>query len=159
MAEGVNRTFQSGPAGCESVDCLSPCHLSCETCRAIIDATEHPMSIIIIGIGDANFGAMHGLDGDGGYALSVGRKTAKRDIVQFVPFNEHRNGPTLAAEVLKELPDQICEYMMCGLCCDAMHSVQACLRQPILFFHSEALTCSADYNSGTGIDFYPASAF
>lgn len=75
------------------------------------------MSIIIIGIGEADFGAMHGLDSDGGNALSVGRKTAKRDIVQFVPFNEHRFGSTLAAEVLKELPDQICEYMMCDLGC------------------------------------------
>lgn len=73
------------------------------------------MSLIIIGIGDADFGAMKDLDGDGGYGLSVGRFSAKRDIVQFVPFNDHRgNSTALAAEVLKELPDQICDYMMCG---------------------------------------------
>lgn len=75
------------------------------------------MSIIIIGIGEADFDTMQGLDSDGGYALSVGHKSAKRDIVQFVPFNQHRgNSTALAAEVLKELPDQICEFMTCGCC-------------------------------------------
>jgi hypothetical protein len=45
----------------------------------------------------------------------MGQPSLRADIVQFVPFNVFRgNGVALAAEVLKELPDQICDYMKCG---------------------------------------------
>jgi copine 5/8/9 len=86
---------------------------SVSLCRAIIEASQQPMSIIIIGIGNADFGVMNSFDSDG-TALAQGGAVAARDIVQFVPFNVFRgNGVALAAEVLKELPDQICDYMKC----------------------------------------------
>lgn len=53
------------------------------TKQAIIDASHHPLSIIIVGVGAADFSEMHELDSDDAL-LSAGGKTAVRDIVQFV---------------------------------------------------------------------------
>ena len=82
-----------------------------KTTTAIVDAAYLPLSIIIIGIGNADFGKMEILDGDQGLYDSSGRK-AKRDLVQFVPFNKFKGNPLkLAENVLEELPTQLCEYM------------------------------------------------
>lgn len=82
-----------------------------ESAAAIIDAAYLPLSIIIIGIGNADFGKMEYLDGDDGLIDNAGRK-AKRDLVQFVPFNKYKGNPAkLAESVLEELPTQLCEYM------------------------------------------------
>ncbi|XP_023339050.1 copine-3 [Eurytemora carolleeae] len=54
-----------------------------ETKQAIIAASALPMSIIIIGVGEADFSEMEELDCDGGLLSSHGHN-AKRDIVQFV---------------------------------------------------------------------------
>ena len=81
------------------------------TKKAIVDSSHLPLSIIIIGIGNANFDNMDILDGDEGLWDSSGRK-AQRDLVQFVPFNKFAGDPTaLAAHVLEELPTQLTEYM------------------------------------------------
>lgn len=81
------------------------------TKKAIVDSSHLPLSIIIIGIGNANFDNMDILDGDDGLWDSSGRK-AQRDLVQFVPFNKFAGDPTaLAAHVLEELPTQVEEYM------------------------------------------------
>lgn len=59
-----------------------------------------PLSIIIVGIGSANFENMDKLDGDNGLYNSKGKKAA-RDIVQFVPFrNVGMNPDILAKELL-----------------------------------------------------------
>ena len=81
------------------------------TITAIVAAAKLPMSIIIIGVGNADFGEMEMLDGDG-HALRDSRgETAARDIVQFVPFKVfHNNDQALAKEVLAELPHQVVEY-------------------------------------------------
>ena len=50
---------------------------------AIIEASSQPMSIIIIGVGNADFSAMDALDSDKQLLTCMG-KTASRDIVQFV---------------------------------------------------------------------------
>ena len=82
-----------------------------KSAAAIVDAAYLPLSIIIIGIGNADFGKMEYLDGDNGLVDSDGRK-AKRDLVQFVPFNKFKGNPgKLAESVLEELPTQLCEYM------------------------------------------------
>lgn len=44
-----------------------------------------PLSIIIVGVGNADFGMMEQLDGDNGLYDGRGNRAA-RDIVQFVPF-------------------------------------------------------------------------
>ena len=56
-----------------------------QTIDKLIQATELPLSIIIVGVGNANFENMSRLDGDNGLFGSNGVR-ARRDIVQFVPF-------------------------------------------------------------------------
>ena len=46
------------------------------------------MSIIIVGVGQADFTAMNILDGDDGVLKGTGGQPVPRDIVQFVPFRE-----------------------------------------------------------------------
>lgn len=58
-----------------------------KTIDLLIQAANLPLSIIIVGVGNADFSNMSRLDGDGGLYSSKGVK-AMRDIVQFVPFRE-----------------------------------------------------------------------
>lgn len=51
----------------------------------IVQNANLPCSIVIVGIGNANFENMQVLDGDGGLIGSTGKK-CPRDIVQFVPY-------------------------------------------------------------------------
>uniref|UniRef100_A0A7N8X0W5 Copine Va n=1 Tax=Mastacembelus armatus TaxID=205130 RepID=A0A7N8X0W5_9TELE len=89
-----------------------------QTKEAIVNAAKLPMSIIIVGVGQAEFDAMVELDGDDVRISSRG-KLAERDIVQFVPFRDYmdRTGnhvlsmARLAKDVLAEIPDQLISYM------------------------------------------------
>lgn len=56
-----------------------------------MQASKLPMSIIIVGVGNADFAAMEFLDGDNRRLRSHTGEEAARDIVQFVPFREFRN--------------------------------------------------------------------
>jgi hypothetical protein len=84
--------------------------------QAIVEASTLPMSIVIVGIGNADFTGMDKLDADDAALQSVGRKAA-RDIVQFVNFQKllDRNPATasylLAKEILTEVPSQLISYM------------------------------------------------
>ncbi|NXU81592.1 CPNE2 protein, partial [Oreotrochilus melanogaster] len=83
-----------------------------ETRDAVVQASKLPMSIIIVGVGNADFAAMEFLDGDSRVLRSQTGEEAPRDIVQFVPFRDFRNAPkeTLAKAVLAELPQQVVQY-------------------------------------------------
>ncbi|XP_069012767.1 copine-8 [Embiotoca jacksoni] len=89
-----------------------------QTKESIVNASCLPMSIIIVGVGPAEFDAMVELDGDEIRISSRGRY-AERDIVQFVPFRDYidRTGnhilsmARLAKDVLAEIPDQFLSYM------------------------------------------------
>ncbi|XP_041817047.1 copine-3-like isoform X2 [Chelmon rostratus] len=83
-----------------------------ETRNAIVNASRLPMSIIIVGVGGADFSAMEFLDGDDGNLRSATGEAAMRDIVQFVPFRQFQNAGTaaLAQSVLAELPDQVASF-------------------------------------------------
>ncbi|XP_012867862.1 PREDICTED: LOW QUALITY PROTEIN: copine-3 [Dipodomys ordii] len=83
-----------------------------ETRQAIVNAAKLPMSIIIVGVGGADFSAMEFLDGDGGSLRSPSGEVAIRDIVQFVPFRQFQNAPkeALAQCVLAEIPQQVVGY-------------------------------------------------
>lgn len=89
-----------------------------QTKRAIINASALPISIIIVGVGNADFDAMDELDSDE-VRLSAEGRYAERDIVQFVPLNRFlaNNGPfiksqaDLAKEVLAEVPMQLTSFM------------------------------------------------
>eukprot|EP00753_Platysulcus_tardus_P012741 PLAT3532.3.p1 GENE.PLAT3532.3~~PLAT3532.3.p1 ORF type:complete len:575 (-),score=322.82 PLAT3532.3:1822-3546(-) len=79
------------------------------TIDTIVEASELPLSIIIVGVGRADFSSMEALDGDGGLLRSSSGKVAKRDIVQFVPFRDYVAGDSsrLAKDTLKEVPEQL----------------------------------------------------
>ncbi|ETE65722.1 Copine-2, partial [Ophiophagus hannah] len=83
-----------------------------ETRHAVVQASRLPMSIIIIGVGNADFAAMEFLDADNRMLRSYTGEEAVRDIVQFVPFREFRSAPkeTLAKAVLAELPQQVVQF-------------------------------------------------
>nr|XP_006001272.1 PREDICTED: copine-9 [Latimeria chalumnae] len=89
-----------------------------QTKEAIVKAASLPMSIIIIGVGPAEFDAMEELDGDEVRISSRGCY-AERDIVQFVPFRDYidRSGnqvlsmARLAKDVLAEIPEQLLSFM------------------------------------------------
>ncbi|XP_017553262.1 copine-9 [Pygocentrus nattereri] len=89
-----------------------------QTKEAVVNASALPMSIIIVGVGPAEFDAMEELDGDDVRVSSRGR-FAERDIVQFVPFRDYidRSGnqvlsmARLAKDVLAEIPDQLLSFM------------------------------------------------
>ena len=57
-----------------------------DTKRAIVYASTLPYSIIIVGVGSADFSAMDALDCDTGLLRDQDGHVAQRDIVQFVPF-------------------------------------------------------------------------
>lgn len=67
-----------------------------ETRQAIVNAAKLPMSIIIVGVGGADFSAMEFLDSDSGALRSPSGEVANRDIVQFVPFRQFQNVSTAA---------------------------------------------------------------
>uniref|UniRef100_A0A8B9DB13 Copine 7 n=1 Tax=Anser cygnoides TaxID=8845 RepID=A0A8B9DB13_ANSCY len=83
-----------------------------DTREAIVRASYLPMSIIIVGVGNADFTDMQILDGDDGVLRSPRGEPVLRDIVQFVPFREFKNAsPTALAKcVLAEVPKQVVEY-------------------------------------------------
>lgn len=82
-----------------------------QTINLVCELSEMPCSIIIIGVGNADFSSMEALDGDGGRLRNSAGVPAARDIVQFVEFNEGMRRGNLAEQVLKEVPGQVCSYM------------------------------------------------
>lgn len=77
-----------------------------QTKRAISAASDAPLSIVIVGVGNANFRVMQDLDDFLGGAGGSGR-----DIVQFVEFSNHStNRSSLTRATLEEIPDQVVDY-------------------------------------------------
>ncbi|KAG5189453.1 Copine-domain-containing protein [Tribonema minus] len=95
------------------------------TVDAIVGASHLPLSIIIVGVGNADFKSMEVLDGDDAALVSSSGVRAQRDIVQFVPMRQvaSRGEHAIAKEVsqkdqsltrmcvLAEIPDQVVAYM------------------------------------------------
>ncbi|KFP69593.1 Copine-4, partial [Acanthisitta chloris] len=94
-----------------------------DTREAIVHASHLPMSVIIVGVGNADFSDMQMLDGDDGILRSPKGEPVLRDIVQFVPFRnfKHVNAcvfyhflqaspAALAKSVLAEVPNQVVDY-------------------------------------------------
>jgi len=83
-----------------------------DTIDMIVKLGEHPCSIIIIGIGDADFANMDILDADD-MELVDSHKNKARDIIQFVRFGKYsKDDGQLAEQVLGEVPEQFVEYML-----------------------------------------------
>ena len=85
------------------------------TMVAIIKASSLPVSIIIVGVGDADFTEMNALDSDD-RLLRHGNLVATRDIVQFVELRKFVSGAfwskeLLAKNILAEIPTQLSSWM------------------------------------------------
>eukprot|EP00741_Cyanophora_paradoxa_P024154 tig00021742_g23328.t1 len=83
------------------------------TVREIVHASSLPLSIVIVGVGSADFSNMDILDADD-EPLRADGKVMENDIVQFVPFRDfkgHGAHQKLAKEVLAEIPTQFLTYM------------------------------------------------
>ena len=92
-----------------------------QTRDKIVEASYLPISIIIVGIGKADFTLMNQLDGDEFPVENSRGEKWKRDIVQFVEFETFKKsgkinyGTDLTEEVLKEIPTQVEQYFQrCG---------------------------------------------
>ena len=83
-----------------------------QTIDQIVRASGLPLSIIIVGVGNANFDSMEQLDADVEPLFSQqARIYQSRDITQFVPFRNYKHDyQSLAREVLREIPGQLVRY-------------------------------------------------
>ncbi|XP_071692312.1 protein BONZAI 1-like [Rutidosis leptorrhynchoides] len=84
-----------------------------ETMDALVKASDLPLSILIVGVGGADFKEMEILDADKGEKLkSTTGRVASRDIVQFVPFRDVQGEEmSVVQSLLAELPSQFLTYM------------------------------------------------
>ena len=74
-----------------------------QTKEAISAASDAPLSVVIVGIGNADFTAMQELDDF--------MASAARDIVQFVKFSDHAHDrSSLTKATLEEIPNQLVDY-------------------------------------------------
>jgi hypothetical protein len=82
-----------------------------KTIDEIVEASYLPISLIIIGVGSADFFNMNILDADDNPLKSSNGKIQERDNVQFVEYTKYEgNYDKLAEEVLEEIPLQIQQY-------------------------------------------------
>lgn len=75
-----------------------------KTKEHLIAASKDPLSVVIVGIGDADFTGMEFLDAfdpnsDDGH-----------DITKFVRFNDYKSYNALTEAVLDEIPDQLVDF-------------------------------------------------
>ncbi|PSS07616.1 Protein BONZAI like [Actinidia chinensis var. chinensis] len=84
-----------------------------ETKDALVTASDLPLSILIVGVGGADFKEMEILDADKNEKLeSSNGRIASRDIVQFVPLQDVQSGEVSVVQtLLAELPSQFLSYM------------------------------------------------
>ncbi|KAG2694920.1 hypothetical protein I3760_08G166500 [Carya illinoinensis] len=82
---------------------------------ALVKASDLPLSILIVGVGGADFGQMDVLDANKGQRLESSTDlVATRDIVQFVPMQDVHGGHIFVVQaLLEDLPRQFLTYMRC----------------------------------------------
>ena len=74
------------------------------TIDALVEGSFYPLSVIIIGIGNADFSKMIELDGDDNPLISRKGVKRQRDLVQFVPFSKFEGDEEkLTNEILEEI--------------------------------------------------------
>jgi hypothetical protein len=75
-----------------------------ETKQHLISASKDPLSVVIVGIGEADFQGMEFLD-----AFDT-QTDDGRDITKFVRFNDYKSYNALTEAVLDEIPDQLVDF-------------------------------------------------
>ena len=87
-------------------------HDDSESRATLVELSDYPCSIIIIGVGDGDFSDMVALDSDKKKLKDDDGNVTFRDIVQFVPFSEAVKQHRLGERVLEELPRQFVDHMI-----------------------------------------------
>lgn len=88
-----------------------------ETVSLIVEASDKPLSIIIVGVGYESFLKMENLDGDQKALRNKKGVEWKRDIVQFVRFRNFKlNLHHFTEKALEEVPLQLIKYMESRKC-------------------------------------------
>jgi len=80
-----------------------------QTLACITKASRLPMSLIIIGVGNADFSTMDRLDGDGKLLKDDNGVACVRDMVQFVALRDYTDRNLFTKDMLIELPNQVTE--------------------------------------------------
>ena len=113
------------------------------TKRTLQSVADAPLSIVIVGIGNADFSAMKFLDD------FEKRNDFNRDIVQFVEFRHHEHDRTsLTRATLDEIPDQLVNFFtQRGIMPqpDANFSTSKIIVEDVNE-HEEEIDLSMDYN-------------
>lgn len=86
--------------------------------NALVRASEYPISIIIVGIGEGNFEEMENLNKDDNQIINSNGDKIKRDFIQFCLLNKYNHKDNnqvklygkLVNEVLSEIPRQVEEF-------------------------------------------------
>mmetsp|Transcript_16283 Transcript_16283/g.16215 ORF Transcript_16283/g.16215 Transcript_16283/m.16215 type:complete len:267 (+) Transcript_16283:818-1618(+) len=84
-----------------------------QTVELLQEASKYPISVIVVGVGDADFSNMNSLDSDTGL-LRANKQSdpTMRDLVQFVPYRQLMSTPQILSDkILEELPEQFETYM------------------------------------------------
>ena len=70
-----------------------------ETQATLLEVSDNPLSIVIVGIGDGDFSGIEELEKNDG-----------RDIVKFVQFSDYKSFNALTEAVLDMIPEQLVQY-------------------------------------------------
>ena len=82
-----------------------------ETIDVLVDMSNMPVSIVIVGVGEADFSKMDLLDGDTVPLVSARTgHNLTRDSVQFVRHHDYTDSEALVQAALSEIPKQVGEY-------------------------------------------------
>jgi len=121
------------------------------TTRAIVEASDLPLAIIIVGVGSADFEKMDILESDGA-PLSWNGREEIRDIVEFVPFERFRRNPQLLAErTLMKLPSDVTS-------CMALHNIAPGVPLPVSQPYSQGVPLQMPPSGGPLAQPSPTSA-
>jgi len=81
------------------------------TIDLLVEIAHLPISIVLVGVGNHDFSAMEKLDGDKKWLRNSKKKLTKRDIVNFVDFEECAHDPEkLMKRILEEFPEQFMSF-------------------------------------------------
>jgi hypothetical protein len=112
------------------------------TAACLSQASDAPLSVVIVGVGNADFGAMEFLDD------FAAQNSGQRDIAQFVQFNKHcANSQDLSSTTLREIPDQLVGYFQkMGIA--PLPPVTALDEEIVVEAQEEEIDLSLDFGSG-----------
>ena len=85
-------------------------HDMSETKKSLVELSDYPCSIIIVGLGNEEFDEMEALDSDKKKLKDDDGNVTFRDIVQFVKYSDAIKSKKLSKQLLQELPRQFVDH-------------------------------------------------